>query len=86
MCSSDLLLLRESSTIGVRRYPVVRSILPREAKTVRIDGQEISVKVVTLPDGSTRAKPESDDVVRAAAATGKSQREISDAARDAARK
>ena len=80
------LLLRESSTIGVRRYPVVRNILPREAKTVRIDGQEISVKVVTLPDGSTRAKPESDDVVRAAAATGKSQREISDAARDAARK
>ncbi len=80
----EALLLRESSTIGVRTYPAARTVLPRESKTVRVDGHEISVKVVTLPDGSTRAKPESDDVRRVAAATGKTQREVADAAKVAA--
>lgn len=75
------LLLRESSTIGVRRYAVERTALPRASRTVRVEGHDVSVKVVTLPDGSQRAKPESDDVQRVAAATGRSQREISDAAR-----
>jgi uncharacterized protein (TIGR00299 family) protein len=78
------LLLRETSTIGVRSYSVMRTILPRVSRTVRVDGHEIAVKVVTLPDGSTRAKPESDDVLRVSAATGRTQREIADAARAAA--
>lgn len=82
----EALLLRESSTIGVRRYAVQRTALPRVAKAVKVDGHDLSVKVVTLPDGSTRAKPESDDVRRVAAATGRSQREIADAARVEARK
>ena len=80
------LLLRESSTIGVRRYTVERTALPRVAKAVKVDGHDLSVKVVTLPDGSTRAKPESDDVRRVAAATGRPQREIADAAKAEARK
>lgn len=82
----EQLLLRESSTIGVRNHPVMRTVLPRLSRTVRVDGHEVSVKVVTLPDGTTRAKPEFDDVLRVAAATGRSAREISDAARAEARK
>ena len=39
------------------------------------------VKIVTLPDGSTRAKPESDDVVRVAQARGRSVRQVADDAR-----
>lgn len=79
---SDL-LLSHSTTIGVRSYPVMRSILPRERVTVSVDGHEIALKVVQLPDGSRRAKPEADDVQRVAAATGRSFRDVADRARAA---
>jgi uncharacterized protein (DUF111 family) len=64
-------LLTFSSTIGVRRTEVERRALPREVKTVTVEGQQIRVKVVTLPDGTTRAKPEFDDVRKAAERLGK---------------
>ena len=80
------ILLRESTTIGVRRHLVHRAALPRAHRDVEVFGQPIGLKVVTLPDGSTRSKPEFDDVRRAAASTGKSLQEIADAVRDAARK
>jgi uncharacterized protein (DUF111 family) len=77
----EFMLLRESSTIGVRRHVVQRKALPREQREVEVFGQSIGLKVVTLPDGSTRTKPEFEDVHRAAAATGRTIQEISDAAR-----
>ena len=79
------LLLRESTTIGVRWHEVQRLALPRVERTVDVLGHPVRIKVVTTPDGGTRAKPEFDDVVRVAAATGRSQREVADAARSAAR-
>lgn len=81
----ERLLLIESTTIGVRRHVVSRRALPREMREVRVHGEVVRLKVVTLPDGSTRAKPEFDDVRRVAAASGRSLQEIADAARDAAR-
>lgn len=81
----EALLLRESSTIGVRRYAVQRRALPRRHVEVQVDGQPIALKVVTLPDGSTRAKPEFDDLRRAAAATGRTVQDLGAAARAAAR-
>jgi len=75
------LLLRESTTIGVRRSTVVRRALPRTHREVSVFGQPVGLKVVTLPDGSTRAKPEFDDVARAARATGRPMSEISETAR-----
>jgi hypothetical protein len=62
------LLLMESTTIGVRRHAVSRRSLPREMREVRVGEEVVRLKVVTLPDGSTRAKPEFDDVRRVAAA------------------
>jgi uncharacterized protein (TIGR00299 family) protein len=79
----EQMMLRESTTIGVRRYPVSRAVLPREIKPVEVRGHVVRVKVVTLPDGTTRAKPESDDVGRVSAATGMTTREVADAARAA---
>ena len=64
-------LLRRTSTIGVRESRVVRTALPRETVEVQVDGQTIRLKVVHLPDGTRRAKPEYDDVVRASAASGR---------------
>ncbi len=68
----EALLLADSSTIGVRRHPVIRTALPREERRVQLLGHEVRLKVVTLSDGSTRAKPEADDIRRVAEATGKS--------------
>ena len=70
------LLLAETTTIGVRRSVVRRMALPRVKETVRVLGHEIAVKVVRLPDGRRRAKPEFEDVQRAAQATGKSPSDI----------
>ena len=81
----ERLLLIESTTIGVRRQRCTRRALPREMREVRVGDEVVRIKVVTLPDGTTRAKPEFDDVRRVAAATGRSLQEIADAARDAAR-
>ena len=77
----EAMLLVESTTIGVRRFEVSRRALPRAERTVSVAGHAMRVKVVTLPDGSTRAKPESDDVVRVAQATGRSVRQVADEAR-----
>lgn len=65
----ELLLLAETTTIGVRRSVVTRTALPRSEAVVDVLGTQVRLKVVTLPDGSTRAKPEFDDVQRLALAT-----------------
>jgi uncharacterized protein (TIGR00299 family) protein len=66
----EALLLRASTTIGVRRARLERRALPRDERVVTVSGQEIRVKVVTLPTGGRRAKPEFEDVLRASQATG----------------
>jgi pyridinium-3,5-bisthiocarboxylic acid mononucleotide nickel chelatase len=69
-------LLSESSTIGVRRARLERRALPRARKRVEVLGHEVMLKVVSLPDGRRRAKPEFDDVQRVALATGRSAADI----------
>lgn len=63
-------MLRSTSTIGVRHWPVSRPALPRSEETLEFRGQTIRVKRVMLPGGAERTKPEYEDVVRAAAALG----------------
>ena len=41
-----------------------------EERSVEIDGYQVRLKVVNLPDGSRRSKPEADDVRAVAEATG----------------
>jgi len=72
----EALLLRETTTIGVRRSVVRRRALARDQRTVRVLGFDIAVKVVELPDGTRRAKPEFEDVQRVAEATGRAARDI----------
>jgi pyridinium-3,5-bisthiocarboxylic acid mononucleotide nickel chelatase len=72
----EALLLRETTTIGVRRTEVSRNVLPREERSIDVLGHVVRLKVVTLPDGARRAKPEFDDVQRAALATGRSAFDI----------
>lgn len=69
-------LFRATSTIGIRRWPVQRTVLGRTVEERTWHGQTIRWKRVTLPDGSTREKPEFDDVARAATALGISPWEL----------
>jgi uncharacterized protein (TIGR00299 family) protein len=62
------IIFEETSTIGIRSYPVTRTILKRETKRVKTRFGEVMVKIVEQPDGSTRATPEYDDLKRIATA------------------
>lgn len=63
-------LYTASSSIGYRVWPVQREALHRREETVEWRGQKIRVKRSRLPGGGERAKPEFEDVARAAAALG----------------
>jgi uncharacterized protein (TIGR00299 family) protein len=62
------IILQETTSIGVRCYPVQRLILKRESKKVKTRHGEVTVKIVEQPDGTKRATPEYDDLKRIAAA------------------
>jgi uncharacterized protein (TIGR00299 family) protein len=76
--ASDLehLLLAETTSIGVRHSVMRRTALARATGAVSVLGHQIAIKVVELPDGRRRAKPEFDDVQRVAVATGRSPGDI----------
>ena len=61
------IVFRETSTIGLRYYPVSRTILKRVSETVTTKFGPVSVKVVEEPDGTQRAMPEYEDLKRMAA-------------------
>ena len=56
-----LTLFRETGSLGVRSRAVTKHVLPRRFRSVTVRGQEIAIKV-----GPHGAKPEFDDLVRAA--------------------
>jgi uncharacterized protein (DUF111 family) len=60
-----------------------RRALPRDLRRVEVLGHELTLKVVTLPDGRRRAKPEFEDVQRVALATGRPASDIFQLAIDA---
>lgn len=77
----ERMLLRDTTTIGVRSTSVRRTALGRTIDTVQVLGHPVAVKVAALPDGNRRAKPEFEDVRRVALATGRSAPDIFDLAR-----
>ena len=71
-------LMAETGTLGVRRIDAQRDVLPRSEGRVIVAGHEVRVKV-----GPHRAKPEYDDLVEIAPATGAPVRVIADQAQAA---
>ena len=51
-------LLENTSTIGVRTFPVSRSVLKREIKKIETSLGEVEVKIVELPSGRQRTSLE----------------------------
>ncbi|HEX6608117.1 MAG TPA: nickel pincer cofactor biosynthesis protein LarC [Chloroflexia bacterium] len=79
------LLLRETSTLGVRRRELDRLKAPRRMLTVVTSAGPIRVKARLL-DGAWTAQPEYDDCLAAAQRTGRPLREILDEAATEARR
>ena len=65
-------LWQRTATLGVRVRNEERHELPRTVTTITVDGETLRLKVAELPDGSHRAYPELDDLVRVATRTGES--------------
>lgn len=82
LCSEQLItamieiLVRETSTIGVRSYPVDKHVVDRQMATVEVAGQPVAVKVATWAGQVVNAQPEFVDVERVARATGVSTKII----------
>ncbi len=74
------ILLQSTPSIGLRWRLCERRILPRHMVSVTVDGHVIPCKVVALPGGGQRAKPEDDAVLAAAAILGRPPADIRAAA------
>jgi uncharacterized protein (DUF111 family) len=66
----ETVLLRETSSIGLRRYGVSRTERPRELIEVETEYGSIPVKVARGPYGPPHLKPEFDVCARVAAERG----------------
>ena len=62
----ERILLQETSTIGVRSWPVSRKILAREQRLIPTKYGMIAIKIVSLPSGEQRITPEYSDCRQAA--------------------
>lgn len=78
-------MLRETTSIGVRRVPVTRTERPRRIVSVQTAYGALRVKVSEGPFGPPQVKPELDDCAAAARAHGVPVREVIAAALAAAR-
>lgn len=73
------IIFAETGTIGIRRWLCERSVLRREQGSAETPWGTVRTKVVTLPEGETREKPEFDDCAALAAQHGVSLRAVQDA-------
>jgi pyridinium-3,5-bisthiocarboxylic acid mononucleotide nickel chelatase len=72
----ETVVFRATSTIGMRRWAVERTVLERDEEETEWRGQRIRWKRVRLPDGTSRAKPEYEDIAAAARALGLTPHEV----------
>ncbi len=79
----EQIIFEETTTIGIRRVKMERTILPRERASVMLEGGELIVKKCTLPDGQVRCYPEYDSVMKLAKEKGCTFGQVMDAFRRA---
>ena len=66
----------ETTSIGIRYFPVGRRVLDRSFETVRVHGEKIGLKVARLGGRVVNVQPEYDDLVQAARRTGVPLKEL----------
>lgn len=59
-------VFRETSSIGVRYFPVERRVLGRESRRVQVSGEAIGIKVAALGGNEVNVQPEFSDCLRVA--------------------
>lgn len=69
------IIFRNTSTIGIRRVQMQRTVLKREEKVLKTKLGEVRVKTVEV-EGKKRVKPEYEDMAQLARKTGKSLNEV----------
>lgn len=72
----EYIIFKETTTIGIRKVKMERTILDREWETMSLPDGEITVKKCILPDGTIRRYPEYETVAGLARETGRSMQEI----------
>ncbi|MGH2829611.1 MAG: nickel pincer cofactor biosynthesis protein LarC [Actinomycetota bacterium] len=78
-------IFAETTTIGLRRRPAEKWMLPREVLTVAVEGGSVRVKVASAAGKPVGAAPEYADCVRVARETGRPLKEVYADAQAAAR-
>lgn len=71
----EQIIFSQTTTIGIRRQRMERTILPRELKTIHTQFGEVQVKICGL-DGQVRVYPEYDSLIRICRKTGGSYIEM----------
>ncbi len=66
----ERIIFLETTTIGIRRVKMERSILPRESVTVSLKEGEMKAKKCVLPDGEVRYYPEYESAAQLAGKSG----------------
>ena len=77
---SATLILRETSSLGVRRQPIERQCLPRTFETAQTSWGPVRLKVAYLPGGERKIAPEYEDCRALAEAHAVPLREVYQAA------
>ena len=77
----EAVVFRETSTLGIRRCIMDRTVLPRRLEVRDTAFGPISVKIAVLPDGTERATPEYEDCAAAARVAGVPLTAVMDAVR-----
>jgi len=76
----ESILFAETTTLGIRRFPVDRTVLARSRHTVLTPWGEVTGKITRGPAGKPRFSPEFEDCRRLAEAHGRPLREVFEAA------
>ncbi len=69
-------VFRETTSIGVRYYPVGRRVLEREFRTIKVHGEKVGLKLASMDGRTVNVQPEYEDLLKASRKTGKPLKEI----------
>lgn len=69
-------VFQETSSIGVRYFPVKRRVLERTIEKLRVLGEEVSIKISSLEGKTVNVQPEFEDCLKLAKKSGRPAKEI----------
>ena len=69
-------VFQETSSIGVRYFPVKRRVLERTIEKLRVLDKEVSIKISSLDGKTVNVQPEFEDCLKLAKKSGRSAKEI----------